>query len=75
MLQEDDIYPTAQDFIKKIRQSDVPTLGNNWAVSYKGKVHLASDPAIALLAIPKIYIHAMICSQMFIATLFIITKN
>lgn len=51
------------------------TLENNLAVSYKGNMYLPYDPAIAPLAALTLYVHTKICTQMFIAPLFIITQN
>lgn len=54
------------------------TLENDLAVSYAVK-HTPSNPEIPLLGIYlrriKIYTHSKTCTQVFIATLFLIAKN
>lgn len=55
------------------------TLVDNLVVSYKTNLLLPCDPAVVLLVSyskgAKTYAHTKACTQMFIATLFIIVKT
>ena len=47
----------------------------NVAAPYKGNMYLAGDLATPPLAAPTMCVHTKMCTPMFIAALFIITKN